>query len=292
MMTVNITEMRRFVLGEGNFVETLVGRITLLVLFATVFGLVFTLLFLVNQSISPVLLKFTSIAALGVLTGLMARRLLWQRNGLIRFFGALFAIFIAFGVMNIVTRGFIGLDLLRIYPGVAGLDAPLQFLAAASVVWIVQRAWTATMQEIMVEPRTQEVLTPVTVHPPNRGSRRGATRGRAKVRTGRAKRAASSSPDSWWSRTRRQLSTASSPPSRTTKGKRTKIGKSRSRRGWLRRPEVHLGADVQQRCPYCLEQVRPRDPRGVKICKVCKTWHHADCWAVTGVCQVPHEYVS
>jgi hypothetical protein len=38
--------------------------------------------------------------------------------------------------------------------------------------------------------------------------------------------------------------------------------------------------------------VTKRDPRGVKICKVCKTWHHADCWAITGVCQVPHEYQS
>ncbi|MGH2581795.1 MAG: hypothetical protein ACRDFQ_02710 [Anaerolineales bacterium] len=291
-MTLKITEMRRFVLGEGNFVQTLVGRITLLVLFATVFGFAFTLLFLVNQSIPPVLLKFTLIAALGAMTGLMARRLLWQRHGLIRFFGALFGIFIAFGVMNLVTRGFIGLDLLRIYPVVTRLDAPLQLLVAALAVWIVQKAWTGTAHEIIVEPRSQEELMPVTVHPPERGSRRGATRGRTRVRTGRAKRLVSSSLNSWWSRSRKQLSTAAQAPSRTAKGKRTKIGKSRARRGWLRRPEVHLGADVEHRCPYCLEQVRPRDPRGIKICKVCKTWHHADCWAVTGVCQVPHEYVS
>jgi hypothetical protein len=27
----------------------------------------------------------------------------------------------------------------------------------------------------------------------------------------------------------------------------------------------------------------------VKVCPVCKTRHHADCWSVTGTCQVPHE---
>jgi hypothetical protein len=23
-------------------------------------------------------------------------------------------------------------------------------------------------------------------------------------------------------------------------------------------------------------------------CKICHTLHHADCWAVTGACQIPH----
>jgi hypothetical protein len=26
----------------------------------------------------------------------------------------------------------------------------------------------------------------------------------------------------------------------------------------------------------------------VKKCEVCNTLHHADCWAITGMCQVPH----
>jgi hypothetical protein len=26
----------------------------------------------------------------------------------------------------------------------------------------------------------------------------------------------------------------------------------------------------------------------VHACSICHTPHHADCWAMTGVCQIPH----
>lgn len=55
-----------------------------------------------------------------------------------------------------------------------------------------------------------------------------------------------------------------------------------------RRAGVQLASTEEHRCPYCLELVRARDPRGIVECKVCHTLHHADCWAVTGTCQVPH----
>ncbi|MEX0788148.1 MAG: hypothetical protein WD040_05055 [Anaerolineales bacterium] len=57
------------------------------------------------------------------------------------------------------------------------------------------------------------------------------------------------------------------------------------------RPQVHLTGRVEHRCPYCLEPVTARDPRGEVTCPVCHSRHHADCWAVTGVCQVPHHNV-
>jgi hypothetical protein len=34
--------------------------------------------------------------------------------------------------------------------------------------------------------------------------------------------------------------------------------------------------------------VEDNDVRGVRVCSICHTRHHADCWAETGVCQVPH----
>jgi hypothetical protein len=66
--------------------------------------------------------------------------------------------------------------------------------------------------------------------------------------------------------------------------------KTKSRRlVWLRRkPHIHLSAAEDHRCPYCLEPVIRDDPRGIKVCEKCHTLHHADCWAVTGTCQVPH----
>jgi hypothetical protein len=55
-----------------------------------------------------------------------------------------------------------------------------------------------------------------------------------------------------------------------------------------RRPEVQFASTQENRCPYCLEIVQPNDPRGIVECKICHTLHHADCWAITGTCQVPH----
>lgn len=65
--------------------------------------------------------------------------------------------------------------------------------------------------------------------------------------------------------------------------------RSRRRTGsMLRRPHVQLAVVEEHRCPYCLETVSRNDPGGVKECEVCHSLHHADCWAITGTCQVPH----
>ncbi len=45
---------------------------------------------------------------------------------------------------------------------------------------------------------------------------------------------------------------------------------------------------VEDRCPYCFDVIKRNDPRGVRVCEVCGTPHHADCWGITGKCQVPH----
>lgn len=64
------------------------------------------------------------------------------------------------------------------------------------------------------------------------------------------------------------------------------IIKQRSRR----REKVMLKGETEHRCPYCMEIVKKNDPRGVVICPECKTWHHKDCWDVTGTCQVAHRH--
>ncbi len=51
---------------------------------------------------------------------------------------------------------------------------------------------------------------------------------------------------------------------------------------------IKLSREEEHRCPYCLEIIEPDDPRGTVECRVCHTLHHADCWAITGACQVPH----
>jgi len=51
---------------------------------------------------------------------------------------------------------------------------------------------------------------------------------------------------------------------------------------------VKVIAKAEDRCPYCLDVIEKNDPRGVIVCEICGTPHHADCWEVGGKCQVPH----
>src|SRR5690606_17624502 len=66
---------------------------------------------------------------------------------------------------------------------------------------------------------------------------------------------------------------------------RQRVAPAAPRRTRRRRAAVHLARTETHVCPYCLEEVTKNDPRGVQVCKVCKTWHHRDCWDITGVCQ-------
>jgi hypothetical protein len=53
---------------------------------------------------------------------------------------------------------------------------------------------------------------------------------------------------------------------------------------------IRFTGSGEDRCPYCLDVVLENDRRGVTTCPVCHTRHHAECWAVTGTCQMPHLY--
>ena len=70
--------------------------------------------------------------------------------------------------------------------------------------------------------------------------------------------------------------------------KTTRLITSKPRR--LFRKDVKLLGETEHRCPYCLELVKKKDARGVVICPECKTWHHKDCWDITGSCQVAHRH--
>jgi len=75
----------------------------------------------------------------------------------------------------------------------------------------------------------------------------------------------------------------------TTKRKSAALKPSLPRK--LRRSQandVKLMGEEEHVCPYCLEQVHKSDKRGVVICQECGTWHHKDCWDLTGSCGVAH----
>lgn len=110
----------------------------------------------------------------------------------------------------------------------------------------------------------------------------------------------------WWESGLHRPTPPASPPPSLGWWKRRNLPRLRSLRGMVAKPGsadkkvfrayknptprsmVRLVGQEEHRCPYCLELVAPNDPRGFVECDICHTRHHADCWAVTGACQVPH----
>lgn len=281
--------MRRFLLGdESRFVESAVGRITLCVLFTTLVGVGLTLLFVLPARFSPFLLKFVVIIGMGVSASFITRRLLAHRSAGLRAVTAMFACIIALAVLSPLTLGFIGLNLLRSYAIATPVDAAIQLLVAGLAVVAGQIAWTPSRRTVMVEPREQQEAEVTHARRPSERPRIGvgarhAAPSQSRVRTTASRQSAA--PRSRWARFVSRLFPPSTPaPARKLRS--AKPARTRAARG----AGITLSAREQHVCPYCLESVTKNDRRGVKICKICKTWHHADCWEITGVCQVPHAY--
>ncbi len=53
---------------------------------------------------------------------------------------------------------------------------------------------------------------------------------------------------------------------------------------------VRLIGKEELRCPYCLQVIDRRDPKGIVVCPICHSAHHKECWDITGSCQVPHNH--
>ena len=96
-----------------------------------------------------------------------------------------------------------------------------------------------------------------------------------------------------------------SKPSSKTSQKRTSIKPPARKKPLIKKPSIkkirlpslrafHTNNDVkltgeeEHVCPYCLEEVVRNDSQGVVVCPECGTWHHQDCWDVTGACGVAH----
>ena len=82
------------------------------------------------------------------------------------------------------------------------------------------------------------------------------------------------------------------PPVKVKTAKKPAVAKKKSTtaKKRSRNKDVKLNGTEEHRCPYCLEIVHKNDPRGVVICPDCGTWHHKDCWDITGSCQVAHKH--
>ena len=204
-----------------------------------------------NQTIVPQVLRAATSAALGVLTGLTARRALRGRSGVLRAAAALAALGVALYFLGWFSGERAGLALPRAVLPAPDWEGLLQILLGALSALAALRAWPGPSAQAQVAARAR--------------AQAGATGTRPRV-------------------TRKRRTIARRPPLRTRLTSWVSQRSMLARRG----RRVRLVGAEEHRCPYCLELVDGRDPRGVVVCRVCHTRHHGDCWAVTGECQVPH----
>lgn len=116
-------------------------KLLLLCLLADAAGFGLLYLFEVLTLIPPVMVKYTLLASLGVLTGLFARYILGRHSGMFRLFGGAFTVVTALWLTDWRTGGFVGIapiDLNHPYPGWDGI---LQLFAVWSVMILALRAW-------------------------------------------------------------------------------------------------------------------------------------------------------
>jgi hypothetical protein len=214
---------------------------------------------------------FASDLSLGLVAGFLARRLFRHHSAVLRFTSA-YAVFI----LGLVLLGFfsgwqVGLGPLKFGRTSVDWTGLGQLLLGVGTVILSLEAWQKPL--VQVQPATEIVVQPAPVAVAPRVAER------PHVGTG--------------SRSRR------TPSRRTRRLARPKVesapeivvdapAKPRRKRSPGRKPRLQLSRVEEHRCPYCLELIEPNDPRGTVECKICHTLHHADCWAITGTCQVPH----
>jgi hypothetical protein len=319
-------------------IQSLPVRILLVVLLSLAFSALVPLLFLFNRAILPAVLKWTSLAAVGVFAGLVSRLLLSQRTALLRLLAALLAVLASLLLLGLLYPGDVGARLPDQHQSGLNLAWLGQFALGGLLAFITLQAW-----KVRVKPSGRKKrAAPPRKHSTAPGSKKLRTKGSTKrsqpVPAGRvapADRATSlervarpdraSLPVIPSARPRPAAPLARNIPSlaeRLQWEKRWSSLNKRLQEWWQhglaeptvasphlsrkpmvrlphrRRPvaapspqpdsPVRLVGEEEHRCPYCLELVQKNDPRGITVCPICHTQHHADCWALTGVCQVPH----
>jgi ribosomal protein L37AE/L43A len=267
--------------SNTNMLDNPVGRTLLVMMNAALSGMVFLLFFLFSRPMTALPLKYAVVGIVGLTAGLTARRLLGHNTGVLRLMAAITASFTGLIVLNIFSSGFVGIDLAPRGVGNPDWDGLIQIGAGTLCAILTLQAWKYKKPEISAieEPRERRRLRLLP-------GRMEDWLERASLRISGA---SSSGQRSGGSRVSlRTHSSANGNAGRSSLVKRQRRPKVFA---WARRQhanQVHLDTKEEHRCPFCLEVVDENDPRGIKICPICHTYHHADCWDVTGMCQIPH----
>ena len=254
-------------------------------------ALAFAVVYLANRSILPPALAYAIAAGLGLVSGFAARWTLRHRASLVRGLAAVAALTIGLLLLGLITQGRAGVGSFasaRSAPNWSGL-AQLTLGAVAS--GLALRAWRPSARGMRQAPAATRLASiPAQRKRPTHGLpgrrvagwwRRVGARAHARWRALNFRR-----PNQWLGQIARRMVHPVAPigrsPIRSPRSARS-TRRSRSLR-------IRLTGGNEDHCPFCLAPIEPNDLRGVVACPICRARHHADCWAVTGMCQVPHPH--
>jgi hypothetical protein len=274
-----------------------------------------------RETTFPLLLStFFADASLGLIAGFGARFVLRRQKWFVQLLISILAAVVGMIMLGSLTGSVLGIGPIRLEPKLAAqireirlstlvdevrsLQAGSYILDFSKMDWADPAHLGVTLMILVLSlqawrrPAVPSISQPVEIAPVPVTPAPRATRSR------RGRRATSASNSQSRVRASRSLHTRPRPGAATgtrphsnnghrspvlqdAKKKKDSVVRPKRRRS-RRKPQIQFALLEEHRCPYCLDNVTRNDPRGVKKCEVCHTLHHADCWAITGICQVPH----
>jgi hypothetical protein len=251
--------------------QTALGRIFVALIQTILVSLALLLVFVVPRYIEIQVLKYTVVLLVGLTAGFSSRRFLEGHSLFLKIMTAALAVVLSLMVQHTLSKGFIGAQPFLRRGRFLDWDSLIQLGTALLGSLLVILAYRSRQRTPGPAAFRQEPV----------------------VRPLEESRANNGHPTAQVSRMEIKENTIAEPP-KLALASPTKIAKpaskTKKRKGKSR--EIHLIGEEEHTCPYCLDRVEKGDPRGVKVCPICKTWHHADCWGITGACQIPHMHKS
>ena len=241
-----------------------------------------------QKNLSPFWMLAFATLNIGLAVGAAARISFYQRSGFTRFLTVFFVLPLALSLLGLLTNWQMGIGPLNTWvKGIIPQDELIQLGSAYLVAFITLDAWWKQPARITDRAKVRRTArnrkpTPSpaivqSVQPQRRATLQEHLTFLPKKKSHLKFMKAS--------KTRNNRSSAVGELSLRHTLPTTRLPRKGSTR---RKPNLQISLYEEHRCPFCLEEVKRNDSRGIKKCEVCNTLHHADCWAVTGMCQVPH----